>query len=457
MAYTKQTWQDLPSKTTPINASRLGHIEQGIYDAASTADTAASDASSAISGLADKVDKVEGKGLSTNDFTDTLKTKLDNVEAGAEVNVQSDWDEDDSSSDAFIQNKPTLGTSAYKNSTSVVTQSTDLVESGAVYDVVKGSVGFVTTGKNLLNNTATNKSTSDLSFTVNADKSVTINGTATANRILALNDNFDSTALAGCLANGLSNISGLSYRVTSNDYATTYQTIDEDDTAIIDNGSGLSFYIRVANGTVCDNVTIYPMIRRADIIDSTYEPYHASVEESLTEKCNNSVIGTVEGANASKAWSVGEHFINDGAFKEVTQAIASGGAINSSNTVDKPIADCLVHKAGDSVVVAPNTTQIPLSGFLTAGSKSIYMFIPLNKRPIGVTGLTFSASSKIYVRGISGYILNGSLMNTFTKYIDAVTENGIVVRVEKTDGTAFDGTNNTAINVALSECTVTLS
>lgn len=33
MAYTKQTWTDLPSKTTPINASRLNHMEQGIYDA----------------------------------------------------------------------------------------------------------------------------------------------------------------------------------------------------------------------------------------------------------------------------------------------------------------------------------------------------------------------------------------------------------------------------------------
>jgi len=137
MAYTKQTWENLPSQTTPINADRLTHIEDGIFDAAATADTAASDASSAISGLADKVDKVEGKGLSTNDFTDALKTKLDNVEAGAEVNVQSDWDEDDSTSDAFILNKPTLGTSAYKNSTSVVTDSTDLVESGAVYTALQ--------------------------------------------------------------------------------------------------------------------------------------------------------------------------------------------------------------------------------------------------------------------------------------------------------------------------------
>ena len=39
MAYTKQTWTNLPSKTTPINASRLNHIEDGIYDAHQPATT----------------------------------------------------------------------------------------------------------------------------------------------------------------------------------------------------------------------------------------------------------------------------------------------------------------------------------------------------------------------------------------------------------------------------------
>lgn len=33
-----------------------------------------------------KVDKVQGKGLSENDFTNTLKTKLDNIESNAQVN-----------------------------------------------------------------------------------------------------------------------------------------------------------------------------------------------------------------------------------------------------------------------------------------------------------------------------------------------------------------------------------
>ena len=33
MSYTKTNWQDLPNTTTPINASNLNKMEQGIYDA----------------------------------------------------------------------------------------------------------------------------------------------------------------------------------------------------------------------------------------------------------------------------------------------------------------------------------------------------------------------------------------------------------------------------------------
>ena len=33
--YEKQVWKDYPDTSSPINASRLGHIEQGIYDGSS--------------------------------------------------------------------------------------------------------------------------------------------------------------------------------------------------------------------------------------------------------------------------------------------------------------------------------------------------------------------------------------------------------------------------------------
>lgn len=45
-----------------------------------------------------------------NNFTTQEKDKLNGIESGAEVNVQSNWDETDTSSDSFIQNKPTIPT-----------------------------------------------------------------------------------------------------------------------------------------------------------------------------------------------------------------------------------------------------------------------------------------------------------------------------------------------------------
>ena len=54
---------------------------------------------------------LSGNTLSvTNQFTDADESKLDGIEAGAEENVQSDWDESDSNSDAYIQNKPVIPT-----------------------------------------------------------------------------------------------------------------------------------------------------------------------------------------------------------------------------------------------------------------------------------------------------------------------------------------------------------
>ena len=62
--------------------------------------------------LYNKVDKVTGKGLSENDFTNALKTKLDGIAAGAEVNVQSDWSQSNTSADDYIKNKPTNATTS---------------------------------------------------------------------------------------------------------------------------------------------------------------------------------------------------------------------------------------------------------------------------------------------------------------------------------------------------------
>jgi len=56
------------------------------------------------------VAKEDGKGLSENDYTTTEKNKLAGIAAGAEVNVNADWNA--SSGDAQILNKPSIPSSA---------------------------------------------------------------------------------------------------------------------------------------------------------------------------------------------------------------------------------------------------------------------------------------------------------------------------------------------------------
>lgn len=100
--------------------------------------------------LAGKVDKEAGKGLSSNDFTNEELGKLNGIQAGAEVNVQSDWDQTDTSADDYIKNKPTIPAGAVlypstgQNTDGAMTQkaSSDLFNN-AVY-VGTGSVGTLT-------------------------------------------------------------------------------------------------------------------------------------------------------------------------------------------------------------------------------------------------------------------------------------------------------------------------
>lgn len=47
-------------------------------------------------------------GTNNKAFTSTLKSKLDGIASGAEVNVQSDWNQSDSTADDYIKNKPAI-------------------------------------------------------------------------------------------------------------------------------------------------------------------------------------------------------------------------------------------------------------------------------------------------------------------------------------------------------------
>ena len=151
------------------------------------------------------------------------------------------------------------------------------------------------TGKNLFKVGPT-QTINGVTFTVNSDGSVTCNGTASATTFYrkSLYLQKGSYIISGCPQNG----SKSSYIITMRDRNGGYYSgINGDDT-----GTGKTIItteyllfqciIRIASGYTCDNLTFYPMIRRADIEDSTYEPYREQIEylyldSSLTKSGDN--------------------------------------------------------------------------------------------------------------------------------------------------------------------------
>lgn len=91
-----------------------------------------------------KVDKELGKGLSDNNFTDNEQVKLANIQDNAEVNVQSDWAQNDNTQDDYIKNKPTtLGFQEIYNS-EVLSQGTETfnLPDGVVVAMIHVERGF---------------------------------------------------------------------------------------------------------------------------------------------------------------------------------------------------------------------------------------------------------------------------------------------------------------------------
>lgn len=76
-------------------------------------------------------------GAAAGLMSTTMYNKLDGIEAGAEVNVQSNWDQTTTTADDYIKNKPILGTAAAKT---VGAASGNLQENGSALSASKAVV-----------------------------------------------------------------------------------------------------------------------------------------------------------------------------------------------------------------------------------------------------------------------------------------------------------------------------
>lgn len=108
-----------------------------------------------------------------NNFTTTLKDKLDGIASGAEVNVQSDWSQTDNTADDYIKNKPSIPTktsdltndSGFITSSSLPTKVSDLTnDAGYITNTVSNLTNYYdqTTINGMFNALSIPTKTSDL-------------------------------------------------------------------------------------------------------------------------------------------------------------------------------------------------------------------------------------------------------------------------------------------------------
>ena len=211
---------------------------------------------------------------------------------------------------------------------------------------------------------------------------VTANGTTASGK----NSQFGSTFIAPFTAQViLSGCSSTTSKVhiypwdltdNSRPYADSTKTTKQSDNVY--NNSVTQFYMEegheyqitcriqgATTQTTVDNFVFYPLLRLADDPDNTFGYYAMTNLELTNNKADNTVIGTVEnGATASQAYAVGEHFIKDGKFCTCISAISSGGTFTkNTNYVEGTIADLKGMNFIRNLTNADNLNSIRTVGF----------------------------------------------------------------------------------------------
>ncbi len=148
------------------------------------------------------------------------------------------------------------------------TKATDIVEMLVKpNEVIEENIKIKITNLNILGNKALNKTINGLTFEVNEDRSITINGTATADTEYVINGSLDNTnALFFFKENKNYRQYGLSNGAKINLYS--FDGTDRTLVSSIDNGTinlSSTAYITyvtlsIANGSVFKDVTVFPMI-----------------------------------------------------------------------------------------------------------------------------------------------------------------------------------------------------
>ena len=159
----------------------------------------------------------------------------------------------------------------------VTKEYVDPVKSQAAIN--RTTLGYVK--KNLLKNNAVTQTINGVTFTINDDKSITVNGTATAQISFMINNKvglgIGNYILTGCPSGGSWN----TFYLTAYASSAWLKSPDFGSGCKIENKTVTQVVISIASGYTANNLKFYPMLRYADITDSTYEEY----QPNLLDRC----------------------------------------------------------------------------------------------------------------------------------------------------------------------------
>ena len=188
-------------------------------------------------------------------------------------------------------------------------------------NVVSGDSEINVCGKNLLPNNATTQTINGVTFTVNDDKSVTLNGTASAIADFYMYGSATDNGEYYCIPKGTYSIS---------DPSSGWFYIGREKTlgAVVGNSALLNalssqdcyfygFIIRATSGSSFSNLTLYPQIEKGSSA-STYEPYQG----------NTYNIDLPEGMELCKIGNYQDYFYKDNGkwylHKEIGKVVLNG-------------------------------------------------------------------------------------------------------------------------------------
>lgn len=236
--------------------------------------------------------------------------------------------------------------------------------------------------KNLLPSEIVSQTQNGLTFTVNADKSITVSGTASAITVLVVGYIDVKAGVQYKLTGGVvSDHTHLDLR--KNNVTWTANTSGKAvispkpsygiDTFVPNSDDTLACCIRIANGeNLTTPITFYPMIRLSSIVDNTYVPYIPDNTELVDWK-SNGVLGAKNFLNWSfeslKYNSTGTWNNNAYTHNGITYTINSDGTITVNGTCTTANAYLAIYEC--TRYLKPNVPY-RVTGCPSGGSGSTY-------------------------------------------------------------------------------------